>query len=676
MAEMKCGARGSALSVAQATHALGFMSAAIEGFKARLSAFDTPGDRDLATPIEQSAPDFFTRDLDDAVRLGKIDFAIHSAKDLPERIADDLDWFWLPVKEDPRDCWVVRKEDAGLLDKAVSRRSPKIGVSGARRRAYAERCFPRAKPLPIRGAIDSRLEQLASGSFDAVLMAMAGLRRLFPGWSDGVLPFGSHEMVAIPISTDELTPPEGQGRLAVVYRKGDARMDEVRLAFVKAVRFTSAGIGSPGTMTIRALRDLEEAEIVLADELSGASGLSSCTAQWLDVGKRCGAHRKTQSEITQIICDEVRKGKRVVRLKGGDAGLFGRLSEETDALDTLGIPYVVRPGVSALTAATTPNGLLLTKRAESSGFSVSTPRSSGESSAQVFFMATRMAKETLRKFPPSTPYAMVWDACGPHERIETGVCGNPESLAADSLPGLLVVGYAGKPFARRKALVTCSEAIMQRAVCMLEDKGYDPVEWPMISLSPDKDAARRVAGCEKSYDAVVLTSPAAVRMFFSLWKGDRRRLPEVWTCGSGTDHELGRYGLSSDVMPEKEFSAEGLIDRLKREGARIKGKKVLRLRSDKASRRVSSALRRMGAHVDDVVLYRNLPVNRDVALPDCEAVFFASSSAVEAFIGQYGAKLLSGKRIYAIGEPTRSAIPVRLRKKVRLLPLASMQNGF
>jgi hypothetical protein len=49
---------------------------------------------------------------------------------------------------------------------------------------------------------------------------------------------------------------------------------------------------------------------------------------------------------------------------------------------------------------------------------------------------------------------------------------------------------------------------------------------------------------------------------------------------------------------------------------------------------------------------------------------------VEAFIGQYGAKLLSGRRIYVIGEPTRSAIPVRLRKKVRLLPLASMQNGF
>lgn len=545
----------------------------------------------------------------------------------------------------------------------------KVGVSSARRTAYAKSCFPKAKLLPIRGAIDSRLQQLCEGRYDAVLMAMAGLKRLFPEWREGCLPFGGEGLSVVPISEQDLPPPEGQGRLAVVYRKGNVRMNAVRRTFVKAVRFTSAGIGNSGTLTVRAQRDLEEADVVLADELSGVSGAGR-DVEWIDVGKRCGAHTKSQPEITQMICDEVRKGKRVVRLKGGDAGLFGRLSEEVEALDALDIPYVVRPGVSALTAATTSNGLLLTKRGEASGFMASTPRSSGTKTPQVFFMATRMAREMLRGFPPDTPYAMVWDACGPYERIETGVCGSP-CLGNDAVPGLLAVGFAGTPFKRRKVLVTCSDTVMPRAVCMLEDKGLSPVEWSMISLSLHRDAGRRIEGLERRYDAVVLTSPVAVRMFFSAWEGDRRRLPEFWTCGAGTDAELRKHGVSSDLMPETDFSADGLVSRLKQEKARIKGMRVLRLRSAKAPKSVAAAIRRMGAIVDDAVLYDNTPVARDgVPLPEFDAVFFASSSAVRAFVGQYGVKAMSGREIFVIGEPTRNALPPRLRTKAKLMPLA------
>ena len=102
---------------------------------------------------------------------------IHSAKDLPERIADDLDWFWLPNREDPRDCWVER----------VGAKMRLIGVSSARRAEYARKVYPKAKLLPMRGAVDFRLRQIAEGRFDAALMAMAGLKRLFPGWDGGEL---------------------------------------------------------------------------------------------------------------------------------------------------------------------------------------------------------------------------------------------------------------------------------------------------------------------------------------------------------------------------------------------------------------------------------------------------------------------------------------------------------
>ena len=654
---LKCGARGSKLSVAQATGAIELLTTRIKGFRAKLLTFTTPGDRDLTTPIEKSAPDFFTRDLDEAVRRGTIDFAIHSAKDLPSPMADDLDWFWLPESVDPRDCWV-------MCGTSTPRR---IGVSSARRAEYARKAYPKAKLLPMRGAVDSRLRQIAEGTFDAALMAMAGLKRL--GFE------GGNGLKVVPISTDDLPPPEGQGVLAVVFKKGDARMTELRRHFVKAVRFTSAGVGDAGAITVRGARDLDEADVVLADELSGFGHAGRVTlpvgrvtlpqigcsrgvrptARWVDVGKRCGAHSMTQEEITRLICDEARKGRRVVRLKGGDAGIFGRLAEETEALETLGIPYLVRPGVSALTAATAPNGILLTKREEANGFVVSTPRSKGDRTPQVFFMASRIARDTLKRFPKDEPYAMVWDAGGPYERIETGTCGNPQ-LRANDAPGLLVVGSAGEPIARKRVLLTCSEAVMARATGHFEDFGWRTVEWPMIELKAREKVASLLEGIER-FDAIVLTSPSSARIFFELWRGDRRRLPQLWTCGAGTDAELRRQGVASDILPERDFSAKGLIARLKQEGAKLKGLRVLRLRSAKAGRTVATAIRRMGASVEDVVLYDNVPVRREGRpLPPCEAVFFASASAVEAFLDQYGAKVLARKKLYVMGEPTRRAL--------------------
>ena len=673
---LKCGARGSRLSIAQANGCLDFIALRVKGLRAQLVTFETPGDRDLTTPIESGAPDFFTRNLDDAVRGGAIDFAVHSAKDLPERIADDLDWFWLPNREDPRDCWVER----------IGAKRRRIGVSSARRREYALRTCPTAELLPMRGAVDSRLRQIAQGKFDAALMALAGLKRLFPGWDGGELRLEDGEALCVrPIQESQLAPPEGQGYLALTFRKGDRRLMEVRRHFVKAVRFTSAGVGNAGMMTVRGERDLAEADVVLADccglsvasrqlrvgTLNPQSSTLNLPVRWVDVGKRCGRHSIEQEEITRMICDEARKGRRVVRLKGGDAGLFGRLAEETEALDSLGIPYLVRPGVSALSAATAPNGILLTKRGEARGFCVSTPRSEGAKDPHVFFMASRLAGEMLKRFPPNERYAMVWDAGGPYERIDTGVCGKPRIRAFDS-PGLLVVGYAGALRPVKRVLLTCSAAVMLRATCHFEDKGWRAVEWPMIELKM-RDAARKMfLGLELRHDAIVLTSPSAARMFFDAFGGDRRDLPKLWTCGAGTDAELMRYGVKSDIMPESDFSAKGLVNRLKLEGAKMKGMRVLRLRSAKAGRTVAAALRRMGAHVDDVVLYDNVPVRREAEIPPCDAVFFASASAVEAFLERYGARALVRKELFAIGEPTAERLKKENGKlKVRIERWAS-----
>ncbi len=696
------GARGSRLSLAQTRGAVEFLSREFPGTSYRVVSVETPGDRDLTTPIEKSAPDFFTRDLDEAVREGRIDFAVHSAKDLPETISDDLDWFWLPNREDPRDCWVMRSDMSPAS--ARRRRGLKIGISSERRKSYAQSCLPQAKLLPIRGAIDSRIQQLVDGKYDAVLMAMAGLNRLYP---EGLPTVSIH-----PISLDELPPPEAQGILAVVFRAGDERLMALRQRFVKAVRFVSAGVGDAGLCTVAGQRDISLADTVLYDDLMGSTLLTPLNLRTplnprlIHVGKRCGAHSMKQPEITRLICDEARKGRRVVRLKGGDAGLFGRLAEETDALAALKIPFLVRPGVSALTAATTGTGLLLTRRGESRGFTAFTPRSTGTETPLVMFMATRMVEAEARNLladgmSPETPCALVLDAAGPREEVRQATLSTVRNLVKDGRPGLFIVGSVAVhqwprngEFGGRRVLLTCSEAIQEKSAVAVEDRGGKPIAWPLIRLVPRAFPQFPIQTFSHSsiqtfshssiqtfshssiqtfphssiqtfpYAAIVLTSPSAVRIFFETFVCDRRRLPAFYTCGAGTDAELRKYGVSSDVVPASDFSANGLIAEIRKMD--LKGKRVLRLRSAKAGPAVAQALRKVGAKVDDVVLYDNefcLPADH---LPPFDDVFFASASAVESFLSQYGAAKLRGKGILVMGQPTRAALPKALAAKARV----------
>ena len=138
-----------------------------------------------------------------------------------------------------------------------------------------------------------------------------------------------------------------------------------------------------------------------------------------------------------------------------------------------------------------------------------------------------------------------------------------------------------------------------------------------------------------------------------------------FTCGAGTDAELRRYGVSSDLMPASDFSANGLIKAIKsfKGNKDLKGLKVLRLRSAKAGSAVADALRTVGAQVDDFILYDNVAVAHADPLPPFDAVHFASASAVEAFIAAYGVSPLRGKDIFVMGEPTRAALPPRLRPR-------------
>ena len=130
------------------------------------------------------------------------------------------------------------------------------------------------------------------------------------------------------------------------------------------VSFVSSGPGDPDLLTVKALKRLQEADVVLYDDLSSGPilDLARAGADLISVGKRAGRPSAKQEHVNQLLLDHAATGARVVRLKSGDAGIFGRLEEETTTLDAAGVPYEIIPGVTSASAAAAAAGIPLTRR--------------------------------------------------------------------------------------------------------------------------------------------------------------------------------------------------------------------------------------------------------------------------------------------------------------------------
>ncbi|WP_323041596.1 uroporphyrinogen-III C-methyltransferase [Gemmobacter sp.] len=130
------------------------------------------------------------------------------------------------------------------------------------------------------------------------------------------------------------------------------------------VSFVSSGPGDPELLTIKAADRLRSADVVLYDDLSAGPILDMVPpgADLVSVGKRAGRASPRQDHVSRLLVDHARTGARVVRLKSGDAGLFGRLEEEIEALHAAGIGFEIIPGVTAPSAAAAAAGIPLTRR--------------------------------------------------------------------------------------------------------------------------------------------------------------------------------------------------------------------------------------------------------------------------------------------------------------------------
>lgn len=147
------------------------------------------------------------------------------------------------------------------------------------------------------------------------------------------------------------------------------------------VYLVGAGPGDPGLLTVRAAQLIASAELIALDALVSKeiAALIPRTAEVVYVGKRASAHALPQDRINQLLVDESRKGRRVVRLKGGDPFVFGRGGEEAEELVAAGIPVEIVPGISSSIAGPAYAGIPVTHRSYATSLTLVTGHESDES---------------------------------------------------------------------------------------------------------------------------------------------------------------------------------------------------------------------------------------------------------------------------------------------------------
>jgi uroporphyrin-III C-methyltransferase len=165
---------------------------------------------------------------------------------------------------------------------------------------------------------------------------------------------------------------------------------------VGSVALVGAGPGDPGLMTVRGLALLRRAEVVVYDRLVDRRVLREAPrARQIFAGKASGDHVLPQDEINAMLIHHARRGRRVVRLKGGDPFVFGRGGEEAEALASAGVPFEVVPGVSSAVAAPAYAGIPLTHRGVASSFAVVTGHECAKGRDRVDWARVATAVDTL-----------------------------------------------------------------------------------------------------------------------------------------------------------------------------------------------------------------------------------------------------------------------------------------
>jgi uroporphyrin-III C-methyltransferase len=240
---------------------------------------------------------------------------------------------------------------------------------------------------------------------------------------------------------------------------------------VGTVYLVGAGPGDPELITVRGLRLLQEADVIIYDRLVPPQLLRQTlpTAELIYAGKAPGHHVFSQAQINALLIDRACKGNTVVRLKGGDPSVFGRAGEEMAALRQAEVPYVIVPGITAAVAGAAGAGLSLTQRGVSSVvvLATGTEAEDVESSASatmwnalggiggtlVFYMAVKQLTNITNALiragrRPEEAALVIQEACTAREKVVVGTLGDiaaKSRAAAIQPPALLICGGIALP---------------------------------------------------------------------------------------------------------------------------------------------------------------------------------------------------------------------------------------
>jgi len=241
------------------------------------------------------------------------------------------------------------------------------------------------------------------------------------------------------------------------------------------VALVGAGPGDPELLTVKALRLIQGAEVILHDDLvpDAILRLASPAAEVVNVGKRCGAKTITQDEINALMVFHARQDRSVVRLKSGDPLIFGRAAEEMAALTEAGVEFEIVPGITAAFAAASAVGCSLTDRNGASNVTFSSghhAQSHNESQVPEIEDATRvvympgrdlhlLAEEWLeRGLPADFPCAVISHAGRPEQQVRHTTLGELGRLEPAAAPSLLLAGWTLRNSAARAAALACAES--------------------------------------------------------------------------------------------------------------------------------------------------------------------------------------------------------------------------
>lgn len=627
--------RSSALALKQVDEVMQYLPNEMYEIISVQSYGDKNKDISLLTNDE---PDFFTRELDEALLDGKGDFAVHSAKDLPWPLPEGLEIIAITKAADKSDA-LVSKNLIKLNDLPENAR---VGTSSVTRKEELLNIRKDLQIISIRGTIEERLSLVKKGEIDALIVATCALKRLGLDHEIAeILSFRTHPL---------------QGNLAVVSRKNNEELKrkfskiDIRNNFGK-VYLIGAGSGAYNWMTLEGFEIIKNSDIIFHDDLIDKKVLEHSTAEKIFVGKRKGNHFKNQGEIHELMYHEAMKGKTIVRLKGGDPMIFAHGGEEIKYLQEKLVEVEVVPGITSAIGAAAIGQIPLTLRNISSSVAFCSGHSLDSlhipnTDTIVYYMCAATIKGISKKLmasgrKPDTPVALVYNIGNEDQNVTRRTLTELLRYNDYKAPLLAIIGEVSDKRSWHK---------MEKKKLDILFTGTHPekykhlghiVHYPMIYIAPlsDYKLVDKALISMSNFDWLIFTSKYAVNYFFKrlhFLKKDSRYLSgkKVASIGKYTSEALLDHGICPDLQPEDE-SSEGLINEFV--DKKIKDKKILIPRSNLALSKLPSGLNESGNQVTVLEIYQNkmpeLPIVPN--LNDFKKLIFTSPSGINNFFSMY-----------------------------------------